>query len=258
MTPIQFSHANGFPAASYRTFFEELHPHPVHAVPAFGLGVYQIKKDWWPLVDELIAHIEGHGNYPVIGLGHSLGGMLTVWAALKRPDLFSKVILMDPPTIGFVRRLAMHLARSLGVLEQFAGIVRKAKNRKDHFHDKEEAYHYWKEKALFRNFDPRAFQDYVDASLIPHPSSTGYTLKISRELEAQIFSSIPFNFQYRPIQKPAFYLVPERSVLNPQEQKEMARTFHDFQFISTKGGHLFPLEEPKATADLVKDLIHQS
>ncbi|MEL6135004.1 MAG: alpha/beta hydrolase, partial [Bacteroidota bacterium] len=254
MTPIQFSHANGFPAASYRTFFEALAPHPVHAVPAFGMGDFQIKRDWWPLADELIAHIESHGNYPVVGIGHSLGGMVTLWAAMKRPDLFTHIILMDPPALGFVRRFFMHMARSVGILDQLPTVVKKAKNRKDHFKDKAEAFSYWKGKSLFRNFDPQAFQDYVDAGLTPHPRD-GYTLTIPRELEAQIFSSIPFNFQYRPLPQPAFYILPEHTVLSPKEQKEVVRVFKDFTFIRTEGGHLFPLENPPAAADLIKGLI---
>jgi predicted alpha/beta superfamily hydrolase len=35
----------------------------------------------------------------VIGLGHSFGSLLTLMAAYKKPQLFSQVIIMDPPFV---------------------------------------------------------------------------------------------------------------------------------------------------------------
>lgn len=95
---LQFSHANGFPAACYRVFLDALSDRfDVRAVPCIGHDPRYPVTDGWPrLVDKLIAAIETHGR-PVIGVGHSLGGMLSFLAAVQRPALFHAVILLDAP-----------------------------------------------------------------------------------------------------------------------------------------------------------------
>lgn len=61
---------------------------------------YPITRDWRYLVDEVIADIEQQfSQQQVIGLGHSFGGLVTLMAAYRRPELFSKLVIMDPPFV---------------------------------------------------------------------------------------------------------------------------------------------------------------
>ena len=100
LAPIHFAHANGFPAQSYQYFLEQLHPHPVSYVNVLGEGEYRLRYPWdgWSLFGkEIVEAIERQHDEPVIGLGHSLGGVAVFHAARMRPDLFRKVIILDPP-----------------------------------------------------------------------------------------------------------------------------------------------------------------
>lgn len=51
-------------------------------------------------MDQVISDIEQQfPRQQVIGLGHSFGSLLTLMAAYKKPQLFSQVIIMDPPFV---------------------------------------------------------------------------------------------------------------------------------------------------------------
>ena len=57
---------------------------------------FPVKDNLEYLVDEVIQSIKLQANgQNVLAVGHSLGGVLTVLAALKAPELFQQIILLD-------------------------------------------------------------------------------------------------------------------------------------------------------------------
>ena len=67
---------------------------------ALGMDPRHPPTEGWPhLVEQLIESI----REPVYGVGHSLGGYLNFLAAVKRPELFRAIVLLDAPIIGPVR-----------------------------------------------------------------------------------------------------------------------------------------------------------
>lgn len=252
---IQFSHANGIPAGTYDPLFDQLAPHTIHAVPAYGTADISLESNWRDLVPELIKHIESHGNYPVIGLGHSLGGVLTFWAAQERPDLFRAVIVMDPPLLSRQARLAIRMANALGLKNQLNGLVKQALNRKSEFKDLAEARAYWGAKRFFANFHPDSFEAYLKYALKPHGENSGLTLSIPKELEANVFALMPHRHRFQLPGIPFFYLYPPDDQVDlwmiPQNRKH----FPDATFIEMPGGHMFPLERPTETAKQLKEIL---
>ena len=255
MTAIQFSHATGFPAESYRYFFQQLSPYEVTYVPVFGEGRFRLRNSWRNLVPELIEDIEIKHKEPVIGIGHSFGAVLTFWAAMQRPDLFQKVILIDPPFINLRFRIFSAFARLMGQAEKMIPIARNAKRRRDTFKDFSEASAYWRPKRLFRNFHPECFEDYVKASLVPDGSEM--TLRISADEEAKMFASTPVFIGSGKFKIPSYYLYPAKgSVLMGNALAEQKKRFSNTEFMEIeKGGHMFPLEYPLETAEILKKLI---
>ncbi|MEZ4847938.1 MAG: alpha/beta hydrolase [Bacteroidia bacterium] len=253
MIPIQFSHANGFPAKSYQFFFDQLQPHPVSYVNVFGEGKPHIST-WEPYLEELISDIESKHDRPVIGLGHSFGGALTLKAAMLRPDLFEKVIMLDPPIFGRFKRNMIRAVNLLGITEKTVPIVKKAANRRDHFANKKEAFDYWQPKGFFRKFHPTCFQAYVEEGLKP-ASEGGVELIISKQQEVNVFK-LPPRLSRTSIKVPAYFIyATQNGVLTPGEVKEHRRNFPGVEFIPWEGQHMFPMEEPVETAAMVKTLI---
>ena len=58
-------------------------------------------QDWHPLSDDLLRFLSNRASTtlseePVIGVGHSIGGIVTLRAALRDPGKFRALVLFDP------------------------------------------------------------------------------------------------------------------------------------------------------------------
>jgi pimeloyl-ACP methyl ester carboxylesterase len=86
---IHFAHANGVPSKVYQKLFDLLSDqYDVIYVPLLGPDrSYPIDNHWKSLTQQVIDSIvlQAQGR-KVIGLGHSLGSVLTFQAALQRPE----------------------------------------------------------------------------------------------------------------------------------------------------------------------------
>jgi pimeloyl-ACP methyl ester carboxylesterase len=87
---LVFSHANGFPAGTYRLLFEAWRQAGwrVEAIEKIGHDPrYPVTSNWPRLRDQLIDFITERQAGPAWLVGHSLGGLLSLLAASRRPDL---------------------------------------------------------------------------------------------------------------------------------------------------------------------------
>lgn len=263
---IHFAHANGVPSPVYRRLFEQLESDfDVVVIEDIGTHAdYPVTDQWRQLVDQLIASVE-HQNgsaqgqkRQVIGLGHSLGGLLTFMAAYRRPDLFSQVIAMEPPLINGPDALAIHLSKRFapGWLDKTtpAGLSLK---RRDHWASREEAAELLGSRGFLAEFERGCFEDYIQHALVEAPQG-GVTLRIPKMTEVTIFRSLPSWFWLKPRKAPKVpvTLIAGKDSLflkrrYPQRlQKKLGIPYQVFE-----GGHMFPLEKPADTAILLRELI---
>jgi pimeloyl-ACP methyl ester carboxylesterase len=72
----------------------------ISSIEAIGTDPSYPPTEGWPhLVEQLISTLE-EKQEPVFGVGHSLGGYLNFLAAVRRPELFRAIVLLDAPIIG--------------------------------------------------------------------------------------------------------------------------------------------------------------
>jgi pimeloyl-ACP methyl ester carboxylesterase len=250
--PLQFSHANGFPAPCYRVFLDALAERfDVRHVDRFGHDPrFPVTDGWRFLAEELIEDIERRGA-PVIGVGHSLGGYLSVIAAARRPDLFRAVILLDAPILSRFQGSALAFAKGIGLIDRvtLAGTTR---GRRREWPSAEAALRHFRGKRLFRDFDPRCLDDYIRFGTVARDDGVG--LAFDTATEYAIYRTLPHDIARaaRRLAVPAGLVVGDRSDLMQRVSLRTSRA--NFAIVTIEGGHLFPFERPAAAAGSVIEM----
>jgi pimeloyl-ACP methyl ester carboxylesterase len=249
MALVQFSHANGFPAGSYRTFFDYLAPTlEVQAIERIGMDPEFPVTDCWPhLVAQLEAEIEKAKEPPVL-VGHSLGGMLSMQAAYSGRVRVRAVVMIDAPVIAGWRARLLQLAKLLRLDARYSPAGQTV-TRRERWASRAEARTHFQSRRLFDDFDPRALNDYVNAGLIE--DGAGVKLAIDRAIETRIYRTIPHHL-YRLARRdqpvPFGFLAGTRSRELVQAGPLCSRHFVGPYFRWFEGGHLLPMERPEEAA----------
>ena len=150
MANIFFTHANGFPAKTYKILFKFLKKHNITTVDTLATNIKSEDINWDKLSEEIIYNVPKK-NSRIYGVGHSLGGVLTLLAASKCPDLFHSVILLDPPLFSFYKRNIIRILRLLKLDDIFSP-ASKSLRRRDNFNTKKQAFEYFKTKKLHPSY----------------------------------------------------------------------------------------------------------
>ena len=249
MSIIQFSHANGFPAKTYTKLFYNLHEHKISAINNLGENTNAAAINWYDLTDEILESVGKIGE-PVIGLGHSFGGMLTLLAAAKKPELFQNVILLDPPLFSSHKRCLIRLLRALNI-EDWVSPSGKSKHRRDHFDSKSQAKSFFQANKLFKNFHPQVLNDYVTHGLTDGKNDVELTISVAKELAVfhKMLTSFPQDV-YKV--KCTLVYAAKNPILWRSDLRWISKKFTKLQVIPFPGSHLFPLENPESTALMIK------
>lgn len=254
-TPLVFAHANGFPAPCYARLFAGLEKDfSIRYLPRLAHDPAYVVTDGWPqLVAELIHFIE-QGPGPVVGLGHSLGGLLSFMAAVERPELFSGLILLDAPIIERRRARVLQLSKRWGFIDRVSP-AHATRHRRSHWPDAATAIAHFRTRKLFRHFDPACLEDYVHQGMTA--DATGLQLWFDPAIESRIYCCIPHRLHslLPRLHVPTGFIGGRRSrELRLFGLGEM-RGRLPIQLI--EGGHLFPFEHPQLAAQAVLQMWQQ-
>ncbi|CDG82834.1 alpha/beta fold hydrolase [Janthinobacterium agaricidamnosum] len=254
---LHFAHANSYPAGTYRQFFDLLGEHyRIQALDMHGHDPrYPVSTGWHELVQELIADLEQRYTEPVIMVGHSLGGMLSLMLAKARPDLVRCVVLLDAPVVAGWRAWFVRLARGTRWGESLSPARFSAKRRKL-WPDAQAAYRHFAGKDLFAAWAPQVLRDYIANGLAPHPD--GVQLRFTREIETQVYLGLPHHIgalvrDGLPV--PIGFIGGSESVECRQAGLTATRKLVGRFFRQVPGGHLFPMESPRVAANEVHKMI---
>jgi pimeloyl-ACP methyl ester carboxylesterase len=251
---LQFSHANGFPAPCYRTFFSGLEDtFEIHYVERIGHDPrYPVSDEWVNLVDELVDHIVSRHDRPVIGVGHSLGGYLTALAATARPELFDAVILLDAPILAPFQGSAVKLAKRIGLIDRVTPAAATRYRRRE-WASREEALAHFRRRPLFRHFAPEAMEDYANFGLAQ--SADNVALWFDPGIEYLIYRTLPHNIAggLKRFTLPGGFIGGRDSGL--LRRVGLGYTRRLFRLSLVAGGHLFPFEIPESAAAAVKRMV---
>jgi pimeloyl-ACP methyl ester carboxylesterase len=253
---LHFAHGNSYPAGSYVKLLEDLgRDFEVRVSPMLGHDPrFAVNDNWHALVDELIAQLERYDG-PAILVGHSLGGAVSMLAAWRRPELARCVVMLDSPVVAGWRAVVWRLAKALGLGRRLSpgGI---AERRRDTWPSSKAAFDHFHAKPMFRAWAPGALDDYLHHGLKPHPE--GVQLRFSREIEADIYATLPHDMGRvlrQPFPVPIGFIAGTDSAELRQAGMDATRKLVGRNLAMIEGSHLYPMESPQMTAQLTREMI---
>jgi pimeloyl-ACP methyl ester carboxylesterase len=252
---IVFSHANSFPAATYRVLFRHLEARgfTVRAPERFGHSPeYPVTNNWPHLVAQLHALAEQaviEAGEPAWLVGHSLGGFLSVMCAARHPEVARGVLLLDSPLLGGWRASALGAAKRTALVGAVSpGAV--SRRRRTHWASREEALAHFRTKKAFTRWEPQVLQDYVDYCTHDHGGQR--VLSFDRDVETAIYNTLPDNLERllrrRPLRCQAAFVGGLHSAEVRQLGLALTQRITRGRVAMLDGSHLFPMEKPLATA----------
>lgn len=215
---------------------------------------YPVTDNWSYLVDEVIDSIASQSKEKVVAMGHSLGGVLTMLAAIRRPDLIRAVVVIESPLIGPIHSTLVRLAKHLKLIDRLTP-SRQTKGRRSFWATREQVKTYLLQKKLFSTFTSEALNDYIDYGL--QKSAEGYSLRFDKSIEALIYRTIPHTMPSygMKLNVPTYLLYGKHSnVMSARYAQYMARKYN----VSTQallGTHMLPMEKPQIVARYAKSWL---
>jgi pimeloyl-ACP methyl ester carboxylesterase len=197
---------------------------------------------------EVAARLGAEHGRIAVGLGHSFGGTALLGAAARRPELFERLVLVDPifpPTPGPKgdgRRRA-----------HTSPLAEGARKRREIWPSREQARARWVGKDLFTDWDPRALDLYLAEGLRDRDDS-GVELKCAGETEATIFESSAeidvFAIAAR-VTTPVLIQRAARGQFSREHFEAVAAAMADARVVDVDAGHLVPMERPELVCEAV-------
>lgn len=249
---IHFAHGNGFPALCYKQLLDHLEQRYDYCyIDKIGHDpLYPVEENWQKLVTEVLHSIRSQANQPVIAVGHSLGGVLSLLAAVEEPQLFKAVVMLDSPLIGPFKSHMVRLAKALGVIDRITPAFR-TKGRRVYWQDKTQLINYLRTRELFKTFTDECLNDYINYGL--EHRDDGYYLRFDRHIEYQIYRTIPHNIPKLSgkLSIPTALIYGDKSsVVDKLDRRYMRRHF-GIKTFKIKGTHLFPMESPEVVGEQI-------
>lgn len=142
--------------------------------------------DWSATADDVLPLIDVVPG-PLVGVGHSMGGVCVVRAAAARPDRFQSLFLIDPVIFApeyYLRALPEHSDPA----DHFVS------KRRNHWTGPTEMIERFAGRHPYSGWDPAVLADYCTYGLVVRSDGDGYELACPPQLEASAYlGSAAFN-----------------------------------------------------------------
>lgn len=268
--PLHFLHANGYPPDCYKPLFEllktEYHVFGMTLRPLWGDAQPEEIRDWNPFSDDLLRFLDaGRGNpaptiyEPVIGVGHSIGAMVTLRAALREPDKFRALVLIDPVLFMPGRLLAWNVIRAAGLGNKLHPKISGALKRRRTFDNLDMVFRGYRNRDVFKFMSDEHLRIYIEG--ITRQTDKGYELIYPPEWEARIYLTGLRDFDIwnglKTLTVPTLFL---RGAETDTFLEDAARLVKQKQpkvrvEALEKSTHLLPLEHPQKVFEIMQSFI---
>ena len=262
--PLHFLHANGYPPDCYKPLFELLktqyHVFGMTLRPLWPETRTEDISDWHPFSDDLLRFLSNRGTDPVIGVGHSIGGTVTLRTALRDPKKFSAIILLDP--VLFVPSfLAMwNFVRAVGLGRRVHPMIPGAIKRRRTFDDLDMAFRGYRTRNVFKYMSDESLRTYI-AGITKQKPDGRYELAFSPEWESHIYLTGMRDFDlWRDLPKlevPMLIIRGAETDIFLEKAAMLVKQKQPKVKIETleKSTHILPLERPQEVFDIIQSFL---
>lgn len=264
--PLHFLHANGYPPECYQPLFEHLKTQ----YRVFGMKLRPLWPaadrneiaSWRPFSDDLLRFLSSIGPDSVIGMGHSIGGIVTLRAALREPARFRAIVLLDPVLFHPARLILWNFVKALGLGRRLHPKISGALKRRRNFDDLETVFRGYRKRDVFRYMSDDSLRAYIRG--ITRPTADGrYELVFSPEWESHIYYTGLQDFDiWRNLDKlkvPALIVRGDESDTFFEAAGRLAARKQPKLRVEAlgKSTHLLPLEHPKEVFEIAQSFLKE-
>ena len=266
--PLHFLHANGFPPDCYKPLFEllktEYHVFGMLLRALWGSAKMEEVQDWVPFSSDLLQFLGNDNAWnqgkiePVIGLGHSVGAVTTLRAALRDPGKFRALILLDPVLLIPKHMVAWKIQRAKD--PNANPLIQGALRRRREFEDLESVFNAYRERANFRYMSDENLRIYIEGITKPSVHG-GYELVFSPDWEAHIYFTSLQDFDIwnslMHLKVPTLFIRGSETDTFLEEAATLVKQKQPRVKVETleKSTHLLPLERPKEVFDIIQSFL---
>jgi pimeloyl-ACP methyl ester carboxylesterase len=188
--PLHFLHANGYPPECYGPLLEllktEYHTFGMYLRPLWPDAKMDGLDDWNPFVEDLLRLLSDYQVGPIIGIGHSIGGIVTLRAALRTPEKFLALVLLEPVLFPpyFIR--GWNMARALRMGYRVHPLIPGTLKRRREFDNLDLVFRSYRSKKIFRYLSDENLWVYI-RGITRQKSDGRFELVFTPEWESHIY-----------------------------------------------------------------------
>ncbi len=272
--PLHFLHANGYPPECYKPLFELLqenyHVFGMKLRPLWDSSQPNDIQSWHPLSDDLLRFLSDTSAAlsaslepdSVIGVGHSIGGIVTLRAALRDPKKFRAIILLDPVLFVPFFLLRWNIFRALGQGERVHPLIAATKKRRRTFDNLDMVFNGYRSRPIFRYMSDENLWAYIDG-ITRFKMDGGYELVYSPEWESHIYLTGLRDFDlWRGLSKlevPTLIIRGAETDTFLEEAANLVKRKNPKIQIETmqNATHILPLERPQEVAEIINNFLNK-
>lgn len=259
---LHFAHANAYPPGCYRQFIApflaDYHVLGIKHRPLWPDSQPAELTSWQVIGDDLSHFLTQQKLHGVVGVGHSLGAVATLYAAVQRPDLFRALALVEPV---FLPPSILQMAAANPEAAAAQPFVQRALHRRHRWRSRQEAFDRFRSKSVFAQWSDESLWDYVNNGT-EEDASGEVVLSYPREWEGRIYARPPLSVweQLPQVTQPTLAIRAAQSdTIFPEAWQLWQEVQPEATFVELADvGHMLPMERPLLTAEIILNWLKTS
>ena len=258
---IFFLHGNGFPPEAYSNFLNVLSStadiyamnqkpfHPTDIDPNLIYG-------WDIFKNDANNFLKQNQLENTIAVGHSMGAILILLIEIEYPGTFKNIFLLDPVITSKMKSSLYKLLLKCKAIDRRHPMIKRTNSKKMIYDNFESIYNSYRSKKIFSKINDENLKIYIESILEQYQGKV--RIRLSKDWENSIYrnGSLKDRFIWNNLYKiktPTYIIMPQQNEFGHFNYgRELKKKNSNFVNLYTNNTtHLFPLERPKQTAELI-------